>query len=169
MALEDGAVLAKLFSHIRTYDQIVSLLFAFQDLRQPHVQRVYRKEVEQDIGFMTLPPGEEAEGRNDWMRSRRDAGLDVLASDGDSEELSEWSESKEVFGYDAEDDADNWWMEWGLLRERARGTDISKGFVEPIAIKTGVSSALPLGSGPGLLTQLIQRMSVSEPVEDSCR
>jgi salicylate hydroxylase len=26
-----------------------------------------------------------------------------------------------IWGYDAEDEADNWWVEWGLLRERAKG------------------------------------------------
>ena len=147
MALEDGAVLAKLFSHIRTSDQIPTLLYAYQDLRQPHVRRVQQKDLS-DLHFQCMAPGEVQQGRDDFMRAQRDAGRSPLAPAGaDEEELPEWTEIKDVFGYDAEDDADNWWVEWGLLRERARGTDIKMGFVEPIAIRQGVSTSttsLPL-------------------------
>lgn len=139
MALEDGAVLAKLFSHIRTEDQISTLLYAYQDLRQPHVRRVQEKEMS-DIYFQMMPPGEVQRGRDEYMISQRDAGRSPLApASEDEDELPEWAELKDVFGYDAEDDADNWWMEWGLLRERARGTDVKLGFVEPVAIRQGVS------------------------------
>jgi salicylate hydroxylase len=27
-----------------------------------------------------------------------------------------------LFGYDAEDEADNWWVQWGLLQERAKAS-----------------------------------------------
>lgn len=140
MALEDGAVLAKLFSHLRTEDQIETLLYAFQDLRQPHCQKVSSKELH-DINFMCMPPGEMQEGRDNVMRGKRDAGLNVLDASSDQEEQAEWAEIKDVFGYDAEDDADNWWMEWGLLRERARGTDVAGGHVQPVAVMQGVSQA----------------------------
>lgn len=138
MSLEDGAVLARLFSHIRTEDQISTLLYAFQDLRQPHVRRIKEGEMN-NMNFMGMPQCEFQQGRDDALRTNRDAGLDAFATDGDQEELPQWAEIKEVFGYDAEDDADNWWIEWGLLRERARGTDLKFGFVEPVAIQHGVS------------------------------
>lgn len=144
MALEDGAVLAKLFSHIRTEDQIPNLLYAFQDLRQPHVKTVLAQEI-RDIDFMSLPDCEMQQGRDDSLRTKRDAGIDVMAPSSTEEEMPQWAEVKFVFCYDAEDDADNWWMEWGLLRERARGTDVALGFVEPVAIRQG-------------------RMSFSEPI-----
>jgi salicylate hydroxylase len=35
ISLEDGGVLAKLFSHLRGRDQIPSFLYAFEDLRGP--------------------------------------------------------------------------------------------------------------------------------------
>ncbi|KAJ3533645.1 hypothetical protein NMY22_g7250 [Coprinellus aureogranulatus] len=136
MAFEDGAVLAKLFSHIRTSDQIPTLLYAYQDLRQPHVRRVQQKELA-DLYYQTMPPGEVQQGRDEFMRTQRDAGRSPLAPLSEDEELPEWTEMKDVFGYDAEDDADNWWVEWGLLRERARGTDVKLGFVEPVAIRQG--------------------------------
>lgn len=122
MTVEDGAVLAKLFSHLRTEDQIGSFLWAFQDLRQPRCNFVIAGELGQ-IHFMMMPPSEMAQARDDSMRMRRDAGVNVLSQEGDAEETPEWTEIKEVFGYDAEDEADNWWVQWGLLRERARGVE----------------------------------------------
>ncbi|KAF9459024.1 hypothetical protein BDZ94DRAFT_1062718 [Collybia nuda] len=124
MAVEDGAVLAKLFSHLRSEDQISHFLYAFQDLRQQRCARVLKKEIN-DIAFMTMPPGETQQCRDSVMRAKRDAGLDVLDAGSNMEETPEWAEIKEVFGYDAEDDADNWWMEWGVLRERAKGLELS--------------------------------------------
>ncbi len=69
---------------------------------------------------MTAEPGEFQSARDDMMRAKQQAGVGILDATGDLEETPEWVEIKEVFGYDAEDDADNWWVEWGLLRERAR-------------------------------------------------
>lgn len=59
------------------------------------------------------------------MRMKRDSGLNVLQASEDAEESPEWVEIKEVFGYDAEDEADNWWVKWGLLRERSIGAPIA--------------------------------------------
>lgn len=110
-----------------------------------------------------MPPGEIQQGRDDFMRSQRDAGRSPVAPAGQDEELQEWTEIKDVFGYDAEDDADNWWMEWGLLRERARGTDVKLGFVEPIAIHQGVSrpASVRLNCSDA---DPSQRMSVAEAI-----
>lgn len=125
MAVEDGAVLAKLFSHLRSADQIESFLWAFQDLRQPRINLVYGREVG-IIQYMTMPPCEFQAGRDQEMRAKRDAGINVLDALGDMEETPQWQEIKEIFGYDAEDEADNWWVEWGLLRERAKGADLEE-------------------------------------------
>ncbi|KAF5379737.1 hypothetical protein D9615_005787 [Tricholomella constricta] len=123
MAVEDGAVLAKLFSHLRAEDQIPNFLYAFENLRQPRCAAVTKKEFG-DIFFMSLPPGEMQEMRDTMMRQKRDAGRSALESSGDAEETQEWTEIKVMFGYDAEDEADNWWQEWGVLRERARGREV---------------------------------------------
>ncbi|KAF9459027.1 hypothetical protein BDZ94DRAFT_1062733 [Collybia nuda] len=125
MAVEDGAVLAKLFSHLRTKDQISSFLWAFQDLRQPRCNSVVTKEL-RIIHFMTMPPGERQESRDSSMRAKRDAGIGILQAYDNHDEPREWTEIKEVFGYDAEDEADNWWVEWGILRERSMGVDVSE-------------------------------------------
>lgn len=119
LTVEDGAVLAKLFSHLHSKDQIKSFLWAFQDLRQPRCAAVHSKEAG-IIHYMTAEPGEFQCARDDMMRAKHQAGVGILDATGDLEEPPEWVDIKEVFGYDAEDDADNWWVEWGLLRERAR-------------------------------------------------
>lgn len=139
MTVEDGAVLAKLFSHLRSEDQISNFLYAFQDLRQPRCSKVLRKEIN-DIAFMTMPPGEIQQYRDTVMRTKRDAGLDVLDAGEGVEETPEWAEIKEVFGYDAEDEADNWWMEWGLLRERAKGLELSCGVFDNVTVEQQVGS-----------------------------
>ncbi|ESK84839.1 hypothetical protein Moror_14964 [Moniliophthora roreri MCA 2997] len=121
LAIEDAAVLGKLFSHLHSEDQIDSFLWAFQDLRKGRCAFITRKERE-IIQFLTAESGSLLqEERDKAMRAKRDAGVYALHSLGDEiEETQEWLDIKEVFAYDAEDEADNWWVEWGLLRERAR-------------------------------------------------
>lgn len=122
MALEDASVLAKLFSHLRTRDQIPSFLYAFQDLRQARVEKIRGLDVS-NIQFMTMPPSDMTRGRDAAMRAKYDEGKNVLGgddSDDDDGNVAQWDDNREIFGYDAEDEADNWWVEWGLLAERAR-------------------------------------------------
>ncbi|KAF8071524.1 hypothetical protein FPV67DRAFT_878307 [Lyophyllum atratum] len=126
MAVEDGAVLAKLFSHLRADDQISNFLYAYEDLRQKRCAFVQRKE-HGDIAFMSVLPGEMQRGRDDHFRAKRDAGLNVLDAAEGSDATQEWSEIKDIFGYDAEDEADNWWQEWGVLKEHAVGREVEGG------------------------------------------
>ncbi|KAG6915296.1 hypothetical protein DXG01_012274 [Tephrocybe rancida] len=123
MTIEDAAVLARLFSHLRAADQIPSFLCAFQDLRQRRCSSVTSKEAG-ILEYMTMPSGDAQRQRDDTMRLKRDAGLGILEASEEAEESAEWVEIKEVFGYDAEDEADNWWVQWGLLRERANGVEV---------------------------------------------
>lgn len=96
MAFEDGVVLAKLFSHLRTKDQIDSFLGAYQELRQPRMNTVHSREVG-IVHYMTMPPCDFQQARDDGMRSKRDAGVNVLDADGDLEESPEWIEIKVCF------------------------------------------------------------------------
>ena len=115
MSLEDASVLAKLFSHLRAEDQIESFLYAFQELRQERVKAVRQGEFG-SVLYMTAE-GEMAAGRDAGMRAKAAAGKNVLDGDGDAESI--WEEYRVVFGYDCEDEADDWWVQWGMLRERA--------------------------------------------------
>jgi len=76
---------------------------------------------------MTYPGGsDEKQGRDDHMRKNRDLGLYALGNSREGvEETPEWTQVKNIFAYDSEDAADNWWVEWGLLRERANGLNLA--------------------------------------------
>lgn len=121
MAIEDGAVLAKLFSHLLSEDQIGSFLCAFQDLRYERVARMLRNE-QMNLMYVSIPPGEIQQGRDQGMLEKYHKGQNVLDDENDTGE--QWEEIKIAFSYDAEDEADNWWVQWGLLRERARGSAV---------------------------------------------
>ena len=116
MAVEDGAVLAKIFSHLSSHRQIHSFLAAFQEIRQARVHTVRQGEL-QSAFFMTAD-GPEAAARDAAMLAKAQAGGNVLDSEGEASAV--WDEYRVVFGYDCEDEADDWWVQWGLLQERAR-------------------------------------------------
>ncbi|KAI6025734.1 hypothetical protein F5J12DRAFT_903881 [Pisolithus orientalis] len=96
-----AAVFAKLFSHLTSEDQIPMFLHAFQDLREDRCKRE----------------------RDNIMRERQALGLGVLGAGG-GKLPDQWDQLKELFGYNAEDEADDWWVKWGLLRERAKQRSI---------------------------------------------
>ncbi|RPD69780.1 FAD/NAD-P-binding domain-containing protein [Lentinus tigrinus ALCF2SS1-7] len=115
MAVEDGAVLAKLFSHLSSEDQIDSFLYAFQEIRQSRVRDVREAEL---AGIFTITAdGPEAAARDASMRAKAAKRINVLEGEGSTE--SAWEEYGVVFGYNCEDEADEWWVQWGRLRQRA--------------------------------------------------
>ncbi|KAI0362945.1 FAD/NAD-P-binding domain-containing protein, partial [Pilatotrama ljubarskyi] len=120
MAIEDGGVLAKLFSHLLEERQVESFLDAFQELRQSRVRHVRLREFS-NVLYMTLPEGEAAEERDRSMRAKAAAGINVLEGASDGDATKNWDEMEVIFGYDCEDHADDWWIKWGVLRERALG------------------------------------------------
>ncbi|KAI0755259.1 FAD/NAD-P-binding domain-containing protein [Daedaleopsis nitida] len=128
MAVEDGAVLAKLFSHLSEERQIASFLYAFQELRQARVRTVRAGEFASAF-FMTAA-GADADARDASMRAKAATGRNALDGEGGVEGV--WDEYRVVFGYDCEDEADDWWVQWGMLRERARaGSDAGLGASVP--------------------------------------
>ncbi|TFY83922.1 hypothetical protein EWM64_g92 [Hericium alpestre] len=118
MSLEDASTLAKLFSHLISYDQIESFLYAFQELRQGRVKKNRITDMA-NIYFMTMS-GEESRQRDKAMLAMQSKGQNVLG--GDDGNKQQWDENRDTFDYDAEDEADNWWVQWGLLRERAKAS-----------------------------------------------
>lgn len=119
MSVEDGAVLGRLFSHLQYEDQIEPFLEAFEDLRFPRCSMVHQMEIDK-LMFMTMPPGEERKERDKTMRLKRDAGQDVLTESDilHLEGAHIWMDAREAWSWDATDEADNWYVNWGLLRER---------------------------------------------------
>ena len=65
--------------------------------------------------------GPEAVQRDAAMLAKAQQGGNVLDSENDASAV--WDEYRVVFGYDCEDEADDWWVQWGVLRERARGSE----------------------------------------------
>jgi len=116
LAMEDSALLAKLFSHLRTEDQIPTFLHAFQELREGRCASVAKCEQE-NLLFQMMPPSPQQEQRDNLLRKQIAEGRSALSS---KEIRSQWEQVMELFGYDAEDQADDWWVKWGILRERAK-------------------------------------------------
>lgn len=119
LGVEDAAVFAKLFSHITSKEQIPMFLHAFQDIREDRCARVVHSE-QRNLLFRMMPDGPEQEERDRTMRERHAQGLSVFDGSKGDKPAERWDTLKELFGYNAEDEADDWWIKWGLLRERAK-------------------------------------------------
>ncbi|GBE88413.1 hypothetical protein SCP_1302280 [Sparassis crispa] len=115
MGIEDAAVLAKLFSHLRSKNEIASFLHAFQGLRRPRILHL-RVGAMRNVLFSLLEDGEAQQARDQAMREKYKSGNPVLDNLKDS---SEWDELRATFGYDCEDEADSWWMKWGRLQAKS--------------------------------------------------
>ncbi|TCD63930.1 hypothetical protein EIP91_004740 [Steccherinum ochraceum] len=68
--------------------------------------------------FFTYKPGEQQKARDEGLRSTHMMGRNDF---GDSKDVTakRWEEVKKVYAYDCEDEADEWWVKWGLLRLKA--------------------------------------------------
>ncbi|KAI8975918.1 FAD/NAD(P)-binding domain-containing protein [Trametes punicea] len=125
MAAGDGAVLGRLFSHLHRKDQIDSFLNAVHEIRAGRVERVLRA-AQGNIFALSLPPGI-AEARDRALRERAERGVEALGTGGEgragcmSERTSDemMQAIEDIFAYDPEDAADSWWVQWGLMQERA--------------------------------------------------
>jgi len=117
MCIEDAAVLGCIFSHLRARSQIASFLYAFQKLRLDRCNDVLRNET-RNLALLSMPPGPERQARNEGLAPT----LAVDNTDWDDEKLREqWEEISGLFAYDAYEAAEDWWLKWGRLRERAEG------------------------------------------------
>ncbi|KAJ3564100.1 hypothetical protein NP233_g8513 [Leucocoprinus birnbaumii] len=110
LATEDAAVLGSLMSHLSSRDQIPQLLEAFQEIRQARCLQVQESE-SRNAMLVTLPPGEDREMRDAGMARS----LQVDTTWDDSMLREQWEEIGEVFGYNATEAAEDWWIKWGVL------------------------------------------------------
>ncbi|ESK84841.1 FAD/NAD-P-binding domain-containing protein [Moniliophthora roreri MCA 2997] len=120
LSIEDGVVLAKLFSHLTSVRQIDEFLVALQEIRQPRCEEIHTKEYG-IVYFMTMPPSEEEEYRDGGLRARRDADMSYIDGDSDLGGSAEEKEFRDIFGYEATEEADSWWVDWGMTKERLEG------------------------------------------------
>jgi salicylate hydroxylase len=115
LALEDAAILGTLFSRLRSRDQVPTLLYAFQDLHKARADAVTAMEIETaEVAFSNLP--RVRDGLVRWSALPADE-PDSRSESGPTD--AELTDVMEVWGYFAIDAADEWWVEWGLLRERS--------------------------------------------------
>jgi len=115
LCLEDAVTLGALMSRAKTKDQALSLVSAFEDLRQPRSAQVSHSEYSR-YEMVTMPLGTEGQKlRDENFRShlpRASKGWE----DADEEYLREvWEEYIAVFNYDAGEAVEDWWTKWGSL------------------------------------------------------
>jgi len=116
VALEDGAFMGQIFSHTRSPDRIPEFLYAFEEHRRDRCSRIRGFEEQYIASFLTLPDGEMQTQRDALMRANQAAGRNVM--DGPESGLQQMlDDTRMVFGYEPADDADEWWMSWGRLRD----------------------------------------------------
>ncbi|KAI0779953.1 hypothetical protein C8Q74DRAFT_1367760 [Fomes fomentarius] len=117
LATGDAAVLGRLFRHLHRKEQIDSFLSAVQEIRQPRIEQVVKASLG-NVFAVSLPPGV-AQAHDRTLRERAEKGIKDLGrrQSHTSEEMVQVIEN--IFGYDPEDEADDWWVQWGLMQERA--------------------------------------------------
>ncbi|KAJ6483920.1 hypothetical protein C8R45DRAFT_999728 [Mycena sanguinolenta] len=115
IAIEDGAFIGTIFSHTRDPARIMEFLHAFQEHRKPRCMHIDQSE-KQYIAVMALPDGPLQAARDAAMRANEAAGRNVMDS-GDVDLQQMWDDMRMVFGYEAPDDANEWWVSWGRLRD----------------------------------------------------
>ncbi|KZT63264.1 FAD/NAD(P)-binding domain-containing protein [Daedalea quercina L-15889] len=118
MGVEDAAVLGKLYSHLGIPEQTQDFLYAFQDLRQQRCAEA----VDGDLSmfrYISMDAGPAQEVRDASMLTNYREGRNVLEGGEAAGEIEQWAQIRMIYGYDCEDEADDWWVQWGLLRARA--------------------------------------------------
>jgi salicylate hydroxylase len=147
LALEDAAVLGSLFSRLRSRSrsEISRLLSAFQEIRQARWEFVKHSELS-NVTLLTL-----SEDSEEWklreaafVASREKEVLDW--DDIEDPYLQQaWEEVKIIFGYEAYDAADDWWIDWGIMQQRLKASNASSDL--DLERRSNASDA---SNGPGL-------------------
>lgn len=91
---------------------------AFQDLRQGRCERVHDLEL-MSMSFAWAPPGPERDLRDQQLRPTLEGKPGEVEWD-EGHLRAEWERMGDVFGYNAREAAENWWVHWGVLRESSK-------------------------------------------------
>ncbi|KAI0317883.1 FAD/NAD-P-binding domain-containing protein [Amylostereum chailletii] len=111
--VESGVVLGTLFSHLRSYDEIPTLLYAYQELSQPRMQVLETLE-NTNVAICFMPPGPERDARNKLLKQSL-ASLRYTPSEMD-DLVAQWWTNYHVWTYNAFDEANDWWAGWSALK-----------------------------------------------------
>jgi salicylate hydroxylase len=120
MAIEDAAVLGKLFEHVSHVNHIAPLLYAYESLRHARASATQASSRDNQRIFH-LPDGPQQRERDEMMRAAMQAELegklDAVTADaatkGNPNQWADRSKNRIQFGYDAEGEADSWWEREG--------------------------------------------------------
>lgn len=95
MVVEDAAVFGGLFSRLRSWDQVPSLMEAYQDLRQARTEFVAVQDIT-NAQLCWIGPGPDRDARNEVMLRNLNHGLENWD---DSMIQDQWDDISEVFAY----------------------------------------------------------------------
>ncbi|KAI0321801.1 hypothetical protein OF83DRAFT_1097209 [Amylostereum chailletii] len=111
MGIEDAGLLGALFAHFHFMDQIPTFLYAFEEMRQTRCKMINDVEL-MTMQLWTMPDGPEAEERERLFTEKSSTGRGMF--DGDE------NMNIKLYGYNVEDAADEWWIQWGVIAERTK-------------------------------------------------
>lgn len=116
MAIEDAAVLGRLFSHLSCLSQVAPLLRAYESLRLPRTAATQASSrLNQHI--FHLPDGPDQAARDHAMRAameaEKNAGDHEGSTIGNPNQWADKEKNRVQFGYDADEIAERWWTEEG--------------------------------------------------------
>jgi salicylate hydroxylase len=115
LSIEAAAVLSALLSYVRGPDHIPHLVSAYETIRRERSKFLHEVEATTVTQSM-FPPGPECEARNLEMQKLLHARQHKWDDDAF---LGIWGQLCQVWAYDAFDAADDWWVQWGVLREQS--------------------------------------------------
>jgi salicylate hydroxylase len=98
------------------------LVQAYETIRRERSKFLHELEAMSVMQTM-FPPGRERNARDLDLQKRLHAGQYKWDDD---VYLGLWGQLYEIWAYNAFDVADDWWVQWGMLRERALSLQISK-------------------------------------------
>jgi len=119
IAVEDAVVFGSLFSRLSTWSQVPSFLSAYQELREARCKEVKISDIS-NAQMVAMPPGPERDARDEDMQKNSADEWDEGTTKQNFEEMA-W-----VFGYNAPDAAEEWWVNWGRFSDAVRGSSAVK-------------------------------------------
>jgi salicylate hydroxylase len=115
-------------SRLSSWDQLPQLVEAFQELREGRCRVVHEQEL-MGSQLVWLPPGPHRDERDRSLRAMVSLGLQGW--DEDKMRL-QWEELREVHGYSAREATEDWWVSWGILRERCLSASLPPSTFEQV-------------------------------------
>lgn len=117
LSVESAAVFSTLLSYVRGFDHIPLLVRAYETIRRDRSEFLHQAEL-MHVTRTMFPPGPERTARDEEMQGLLKSGQVVWDDDAF---LGLWGHLISIWAYNAFDAADDWWVQWGILRERSLG------------------------------------------------